>query len=92
MMIKKYIHKHMLKYINMAVFRDDFITGTLKAIENYSRKELISEDEYIEAVWNNIGFWFNKHESCELFAAEENEITEFVVSMSNRYYRDVVTN
>ena len=80
MMIKKYIHKHMLKYINMAVFRDDFITGTLNAIEDYKINKLIDEDAGIEAVWDNISF-------CKLFPTAENESIEFIISMSNKYYR-----
>ena len=80
MMIKKYINKHMLKYINMAVFRDDFITGTLKAIEDYNINRSISEDAVIEAACDNINF-------CKLFAAAENETAEFIISMNNKYYR-----
>ena len=79
MLVKKYINKYTLKYINMAVFRDDFITGTLKTIEDYNINRSISEDALIEAVWDNISF-------CKLFPTAENESIEFIISMSNKYF------
>lgn len=79
-MVKHHINKDMLKYINMAKFRDDFISGTLKAIEEY--KENRNKNDYadIKAVCNNVRFWFNKYENSDATRMEEDKINEFVIN------------
>lgn len=70
----EYLDKSMIRYINMANFRSDFIDKTYKLIEftrnAFSKNGVNSLDQlhnlnidvYIEITsqWQDISFWFNK--------------------------------
>lgn len=94
-MCSQYFHKSMIRYINMASFRSEFIDQTYKLIEftrntfhtnNVNQLKDLSEELYDEVskpIYQKIPFWFN--ETSNEFSDEYYiSIFNFIETMANK--------